>query len=279
MFLDDLTGANDAQVFPFTNQAVHRSLSHADLPAVLSYWRILSHGQHLDGGQRAIEKPQEAFMGVLQPILIKRSGRHGDSVMDEFCSICFVEHILTVCFKYINKDFREIMDISVTTAGAKNITCPEGKWMQHGEKGVMYSAFYAGTQMYALKIEEGDYSGLWELRYKGHKMTALLDADEAMSYGSLFSKDILEKLKEKDGSHSTAVVSSDPISDLSNLIDLCDANPHTVSKMKALIAMIRDETETLREGVLALNPEEQLSREASLLDRMESLSQTIKKAL
>lgn len=171
------------------------------------------------------------------------------------------------------------MDICQTNAGLQARACPEGKWMLHGEEGVMYSAFYAGTQMYAFKIEEGDYVGLWELRYMGYKMPALLDANEAMSYGSMFAKDVLDKLKERVVGNEGVVISSDPISDLSNLIDSCDANPHTVAKMKALIDMIREETEMLREGVLAINPDEQLSREAGLLDRVEGLCEKIRKAL
>lgn len=171
------------------------------------------------------------------------------------------------------------MEISLTAAGTISRMCPDGHWTAEGDGCAKHTAFYGGIQMIACKTEDGDYAGLWELRYMGYKLTALLDAAEAMSYGPEFAKNVLAKLQERLNEGSASVISSDPITDLDNLIDTCGAFPDMVSKMKVLVGMIRDETETLREGILSLNPEAQLAREAQLLSRIENLSQTIQKAL
>lgn len=171
------------------------------------------------------------------------------------------------------------MEISLTSAGKLSRTCPEGKWLAHGDDGVMHSAFFAGSQMYAFQVEDGPYVGLWELRYMGYKLSSLRDASEAMAHGQAFARNVLEKLSGSIGGGHATVSSSDPVTDLANLIDSCGAFPDEISRMKVLIEMIRDQTEVLREGLLSFNPEEQLAREARALDRLEGLAHRIQGAL
>lgn len=171
------------------------------------------------------------------------------------------------------------MNISANKVGDEALQSTDDVWVPHGEGGDLYSALYFGERMYACEVEDGEFAGLWELRYMGERETGRISAEDAMDCGSSFAMSVQFKLQAKNRRESEAVVSCDPVSDLSNLIDACDANPKTVAKMKALIAMIRDETETLREGVLSLNPDAQLAREAELMDRVGSLCETIKKAL
>lgn len=171
------------------------------------------------------------------------------------------------------------MEISLTPTGIISRICQDGNWIAEGEGGLRHTAFYGGLQMIACQIEDGDNAGLWELRFMDYKMTSIPAAAEAMSCGAEFAKSVLAKLQERLNEGGAPVVSSDPIADLSNLIDACGAFPDMVSRMKVLIEMIRDETEALREGVLSLNPEAQLAREARLLDRIENLNQTVRKAL
>lgn len=171
------------------------------------------------------------------------------------------------------------MEISLTASGVVNQACPEGKWRSLGDDSIAHSAFFAGSQMYAFQVEEGSSKGAWELRYMGFKLSALSDAAEAMAHGPEFAKRVLGMLSSNIGGGTTSVSSSDPVDDLSRLIDSCGAFPDELSRMKVLIGMIRDQTEILREGILSLNPEEQLAREAHVMDRLDKLSGTIRGAL
>lgn len=171
------------------------------------------------------------------------------------------------------------MEISLTSAGKLTRTCPEGKWLAHGDEGVMHSAFFAGSQMYAFKVEDGPYVGLWELRYMGYKLSSLRDAAEAMAHGQAFARNVLKKLSGSIGAGHGSISSSDPVTDLANLIASCGALPDEISRMKVLIEIIRDQAEVLREGLLSLNPEEQLARERRAKDRLEDLARRIKGAL
>lgn len=73
------------------------------------------------------------------------------------------------------------------------------------------------------------------------------------------------------------VISSDPINDLAELISTCGAFPDMVVRMTTLIQMIREENDILRQGVLDMNPEAVLAREADVLNRETDLVARIQK--
>jgi hypothetical protein len=67
-----------------------------------------------------------------------------------------------------------------------------------------------------------------------------------------------------------------PIATLELMLDGCGANPDQLVVMRSLVTMIKDEHETLVEGVVSLDPDSQLAREAELLDEIESLKEKLK---
>lgn len=67
-----------------------------------------------------------------------------------------------------------------------------------------------------------------------------------------------------------------PIATLELMLDGCGARPEQIVAMRNLVQMIKDEHETLVEGVISLDPDSQLAREAELLDEIESLKEKLK---
>lgn len=67
-----------------------------------------------------------------------------------------------------------------------------------------------------------------------------------------------------------------PIAALELMLDGCGAFPDQVSAMRTLVQMIKEENEVLVEGVMSLDPDSQLAREAELLDEIESLKEKLK---
>lgn len=67
-----------------------------------------------------------------------------------------------------------------------------------------------------------------------------------------------------------------PIAAFELMLDGCGAFPDQVNAMRALVRMIKEENEVLVEGVMSLDPDSQLAREAELLDEIESLKEKLK---
>jgi hypothetical protein len=67
-----------------------------------------------------------------------------------------------------------------------------------------------------------------------------------------------------------------PIATLEIILEGCGAYPDQLVAMRALVKMIKDEHETLVEGVISLDPDFQLAREAELLDEIADLKEKLR---
>ncbi|MBI6883132.1 hypothetical protein [Pseudomonas putida] len=133
---------------------------------------------------------------------------------------------------------------------------------------------FSGIEMIA---KPADVGALWKLSYAGYELTGFASLADAMNGGAKFAEDVFALLKEPFNA-GEAVVSCDPLSDLEKLLDQSGAFPDVLGRMKALVGMAKEETEALREGVEACNPEKQLAREAELLDRIGQLTAQLQEA-
>jgi hypothetical protein len=67
-----------------------------------------------------------------------------------------------------------------------------------------------------------------------------------------------------------------PIATLELMLDGCGARPEQLAAMRNLVQMIKDENEVLVAGVISLDPDSQMAREAELLDEIETLKARLK---
>jgi hypothetical protein len=134
-----------------------------------------------------------------------------------------------------------------------------------------YTTLHAGMELKVSEVNKGRFSGCWQVTYQGQQHDEHFSLAEAKSYAPKFAIECIQRAMNQVAGRQGMVVSSDPICDLDNLMDTCGAFPDVLARMKILLGMVREETETLREGILSLDPEAQLAREGELLDRVEAL--------